>query len=133
VARYLLDANHLSPLVTVGHALRERIFSRLQYGDEFFVPTPALTELLFGIKMAPRSVANLHEWQRIQDSFRYVAVDRIDAEEAAELQAVLRRVGWQLATVDALIAALAIRNSLILLTTDGDFRLIRQLPQENWV
>lgn len=83
--------------------------------------------------MARRSASNLEEWRRIQDSFRYVAVDRIEAEEAAELQALLRRAGWQLATVDALIATLAMRNGLILLTTDGDFRFIRQLAQENWV
>jgi tRNA(fMet)-specific endonuclease VapC len=112
--------------------MRERIFSRLTQGDEFFVPAPALTEFLFGIKMAQRSASNLQEWQRIQDGFRYVAVDCIEAEEAAELQAVLRRVGWQLATVDALIAALALRNNLTLLSTDGDFRFIKQLAQEIW-
>jgi predicted nucleic acid-binding protein len=133
MARYLLDTNHLSPLVTVGHALRERIFSSLKQGDEFFVPAPALTEFLFGIKMARRSASNLQEWQRIQDSFRCIAVDRIEAEGAAELQVLLRRIGWQLATVDALIATLAMRNELILLTTDGDFRIIRQLALENWI
>lgn len=57
----------------------------------------------------------------------------IDAQESAELQANLRRSGWQLATVNALIATVALRNSLILLTTDGDFRFIHQLAQENWV
>lgn len=83
--------------------------------------------------MARRSASNLQEWQRIQDSFRCIAVDRIEAEGAAELQVLLRRIGWQLATVDALIATLAMRNELILLTTDGDFRIIRQLALENWI
>ena len=35
-----------------------------------------------------------------------------------------RRQGWQLATIDALIAAIALRYNLILLTTDQDFRAI---------
>lgn len=133
MASYLLDTNHLSPVVTVGHTLRHRILSGLDLGDEFFVPAPVLAEFLFGIQVAPRSASNLQEWRRIQDSFGYLAVSRIEAEEAAEMQLLLRRVGWQLGTIDALVAALALRNDLILLTTDGDFRRIKRLTQENWI
>lgn len=69
-----------------------------------------------------------------QPSFpRYFAIDRHDAEEAAELPEVLRHSGWQLATVDALIATVALRNRLILLTTDGDFSAVVHLQQENWL
>lgn len=51
MARYLLDTNHLSPLVTVGHRLRNRVLAGLANGDEFAIPVPALAEFLFGIRI----------------------------------------------------------------------------------
>lgn len=133
MASYLLDTNHLSPLVTLGHPLRARVLTRHNSGDEFSIPVPVLTEFLYGIRLTPRAIASLREWDLLQDRFGYYTVGVVDAQEAAELQVALRRTGWQLATVDALIATIAIRNNLILLTTDGDFRPIRQLAQENWI
>jgi len=38
-----------------------------------------------------------------------------------------------LATVDALIATIALRYDLILLTTDGDFTSVASLRLENWL
>lgn len=56
-----------------------------------------------------------------------------DAERAANLQTSLRRRGRQLETVDALIAAVALRYDLTLLTADNDFSAISQLKRENWL
>jgi len=44
-----------------------------------------------------------------------------------------QRQGRQLATVDALIAAVALRYDLVLLTTDRDFRAIPMFPCEDWL
>ena len=133
MAGYLLDTNHISPLVTVGHPLRGKVLQRLQAGDTFGIPVPALTETLFGISLLPRAQQNLNEWERLKSTFNYYGIARFDAESAAELQITLRRRGWQLETVDALIAIVALRNDLILLTTDKDFSAIAQLRQENWL
>jgi predicted nucleic acid-binding protein len=59
--------------------------------------------------------------------------DESDGIAAAMLQVVLRRQGWQLKTVDALIAAVAIHHDLILLTTDRDFLAVSALQCENWL
>ncbi|MFD3165831.1 type II toxin-antitoxin system VapC family toxin [Herpetosiphon sp. NSE202] len=59
--------------------------------------------------------------------------DETDAVHAAEMQIALRRQGRQLATVDALIAALALRYDLVLLTTDKDFDAVPELRIENWL
>lgn len=64
---------------------------------------------------------------------RYHDIRQRDAEEAANLQVLLRTQGWQLATVDALIAIVALRNKVVLLTTDRDFTAISGLQQENWL
>lgn len=53
--------------------------------------------------------------------------------EAAQLQVQLRRAGRQLQTVDALIAIVALRYNMTLLTTDRDFSPIPALHLENWL
>ena len=133
MAIYLLDTNHLSPLVTTEHPLRTKVLHQIQLGDRFAIAAPALTELLFGIQSVPRAQQNLVEWHRLSPSFLFHNVDQSDAEQAATLQLELRRRGRQLHTVDALIAAIALRYNLILLTTDKDFQAVIGLPQENWV
>ena len=49
MADYLLDTNHASPLVTLGHPLRDEILRRLDEGHTFAICVPVLTETLFGI------------------------------------------------------------------------------------
>lgn len=133
MADYLLDTNHLSPLVTKGHHLRRRVFHHLRQSDRVCIAVPALTELLYGILLTPRADENLQEWERLREGFRYYHIDRFDAERAASLQVALRKSGRQLATVDALIATIALRYELILLTTDRDFQAVPDLLQENWM
>ncbi|MCW5850614.1 MAG: type II toxin-antitoxin system VapC family toxin [Anaerolineae bacterium] len=132
MANYLLDTNHLSPLVTQEHPLRKRVLERLAQDDTFAVPVPALAEFLFGISMAPRARQNMEEWERLKPDFGYHDATVPDAEQAANLQVLLRRRGWQLGTVYALIATVALRNNLVLLTTDRDFAAFPGLSTENW-
>jgi len=133
VTNYLLDTNHASPLITLGHPLRKRVLHRLDEGDNFAICVPVLAETLFGIGMLPRAAQNLAEWERLKPLLPCYIPDETDAEFAAELQVSLRRRGWQLATVDALIAAVALRYDLTLLTADQDFQAIPRLQHENWL
>lgn len=129
---YLLDTNHASPLVTAGHPIRQRVLCELEAGDTFAICVPMLTELLFGIGILPRGVQNRAIWAQLQSLLPCYLPDETDATLAADLQIALRRQGRQLATVDALIAVIALRYDLVLLTTDGDFRAVPKLRLENW-
>jgi len=63
----------------------------------------------------------------------YVGPMRTDYEDAAALSNTCRRHGVQLASVDALIAQLAIAHELTLLTTDRDFaNAARHIPLRVW-
>ena len=130
---YLLDTNHVSPLVTIGHPLRERVLSAFQAGDRFVLTAANLTEFLFGIGVTPRAAQNTREWERLHDSIDVYSVDEEDAVRAARPQTSLRRRGWQLNTVDALIAAIALRYDLTLLTADADFDAVPGLVRANWL
>lgn len=129
MTRYLLDTNHLSPLITTGHSLRQRHFAT---GDTFAIPTPVLSEFLFGIGNLPRAQENRQEWHRVRADFSFISIDAELAEEAAMLRLILQRQGWQLKLFDALIAVIALRDHYVLLTTDKDFGGIPNLRHENW-
>ena len=98
----------------------------------FSIAVPALSEFLYGISILPRALRNLKEWERIRHDFKYYDINRTDAEQSAKLRTALRQSGWQLGIIDSLIAVTALRNDLILLTTDRDFSIISGLRQENW-
>ena len=51
----------------------------------------------------------------------FLTPDRQDYIDAAELRNRCRPAGVQVGTIDALLAQLCIRHSLVLLTTDNDF------------
>jgi predicted nucleic acid-binding protein len=130
---FLVDTNHLSVVVTEDYPLRARLLRHVQFDDTFSIAAPALTEFLFGIQMAPRAQQNMGIWTRISVLFLYYEIQIADAEYAATLQVDLRRRGWQINTVDALIATIALRYDLTLLTTDKDFSRVPDLKVENWL
>ena len=91
MAAYLLDTNHVSPLVTPGHPLRQRVLQQLDAGDRFAICVPVLTETVFGIGILPRAAQNRAAWTRLQPLLPCYIPDEIDAVLAAELQIALRR------------------------------------------
>lgn len=130
---YLLDTNHASPLVTRDHPLRRRIHDAIQTGDTFAMTVANLAEVLYGIGTLPRAAQNRSEWERLRQAFRVYAIEERDAVESAEIRVRLRRSGRQIGTIDAMLAVVAIRYSLVLLTADRDFDAVPGLQQANWL
>jgi predicted nucleic acid-binding protein len=113
MTEYLLDTNHISPLVTSGHPLRAKILARLETDDLFSIATPALHEFLFGIRLIPRAAENLQNWGTLKAIFKYYHLDQSTAEQSARLRAVLRRQGRQLE-----VSAKALKRLLALQIAD---------------
>jgi tRNA(fMet)-specific endonuclease VapC len=130
---YLLDTNHAAAIVTLSHPVRQQVLLRLQSGDTFAVMVPVVAETLYGISVLPRAAQNLAEWAQLRPSFECHVPDETDAENVAALQRMLRRQGWQLETVDAFIAVVALRYDLVLLTSDKDFTPVPGLKLDNWL
>ena len=86
-----------------------------------------------GLLELERSKQNLQTWAALETTLTLLPLMPEDAHAAAELRHVLRRKGHQLLTIDAQIAAIALRNGLTLLTTDSDFSMIPALSTESWV
>ena len=62
-------------------------------------------------------------------AFPMVPVEREDYIGAARLRNDCKKKGVQIGTIDALIAAVCVKNELLLLSTDKDFQLIANNSQ----
>jgi len=133
VSGYLLDSNHAGVLVTITHPLRQRVTACMAAGAVFYLIVPVITETVFGFRMLPCARQNAQEWDSLRPALALIDMDEDDALNAASLQVRLRRQGRQLSTVDALIATMALRYDLVLLTTDQDFDPVPSLSAENWM
>ncbi|MEZ4657983.1 MAG: type II toxin-antitoxin system VapC family toxin [Caldilineaceae bacterium] len=133
MADYLLDTNHASPLVTIGHPLRAMFSERREAGDTFALCVPVIVETKFGIGILPRAKANLEEWQRLKPLLTVYAADANDAELAVIFSLLCEKTVGSWRVLSALIAAIALRYRLTLLTTDRDFQTVEGLLTENWL
>lgn len=101
----------------------------LESGQGIVTTGIVLQELLQGFAGPP-------DRQLIIDRFAAIPLlrpDREDHIEAAQLRNACRRNGVQLGTIDALLAQLCIRHSMLLLSTDNDFALAaRHCPLQVW-
>ena len=126
---YLLDTNHASRLVRRREPLRARLLVR---PFDFHLCPIVLAEVRHGLTRK-----NLHkflaEWERLSTRFAWLPIDWDDAARAADLQTAQERRGRQLELPDALIAAVALRHDLTLLTADRDFEGVPGLRIENWL
>lgn len=132
MAHYLLDTNHASTLVTLHQQLRQKVLTAIAAGHDFSVTVPVITESVYGMSLLPRATTNRQEWHKLRQEVACFDLDETDAFTAADLQLDMRKKGLQLKTVDALIATVALRYDLILLTADKDFHAIPNLRYENW-
>src|SRR5688572_26227386 len=130
---FLLDTNHTSPLVTEGHPLQRRVRNEMASGKVFGIAAPCLVEVVYGIGVLPREATNRRNWKLLQKELVVFGIEESDAELAAQLQIDLRRKGWQLETIDAMVAAVALKRDCMLLSTDGDFAAVPDLRVENWL
>ena len=98
-------------------------------GDDIMTTGMVLLELLRGA-IPPSGHTAI---RTAFDALGFIEPGRADYEAAADLANTCRRGGVQLGSVDALLAQLAIRHKLLLLTTDRDFTHAAQhIPLRIW-
>ena len=118
----LLDTNIIS------ETLRPRPDARvLRWLDgrakmDFWLCTPVIAELRYGAAILPegrRRDALFAAWDRLEDdkfAGRILTFDRLAARHYAELSARRRALGKSIASMDAMIAAIASAHSMTLAT-----------------
>ena len=133
MAAYLLDTNHLGHCLNPVARLRDRLRTAHRAGHRFGTITPALCELEVFIAGSPnREPAD----RLLRDLRHYVRVWPLEPPVArlyADIYSDLRRRSRVLSQVDMMLAALARRMNLMLLTTDRDFEALPDVSCENWL
>lgn len=134
--RFLLDTNTLSePTRPSPHP---QILSRLEEHDgELGIAAPSWHELLFGCERLPRSRRRqqLEDYLSsvVPDSFPVLPYDRAAAAWHAAERARLQAVGKTPPFLDGQIAAVAMVNDLVLVTSNGsDFAGFEGLRIVDW-
>ena len=106
-----------------------RLDRALEAGEGIYATGIVLQELLQGFTK-PRSAEQI---VKQFSAIPFLAPQRKDYIEAAQLRNVCRRRGVQIATIDALLARLCIENELTMLSCDQDFTLLAELtPLKLW-
>ena len=106
-----------------------RLDRALEAGEGVYTTGIVLQELLQGFTK-PRSAEQI---VKQFSAIPFLAPQRKDYIEAAQLRNVCRRRGVQIATIDALLAWLCIENELTMLSCDKDFTSLAEFtPLKLW-
>jgi predicted nucleic acid-binding protein len=115
-----LDSSFLIDLMRSTPAAQARLTCLESSGELASIPSPALYELLTGT-LAQRGRSEARRLEAFLQGFPSLPLDREAALRAAEIRVELIGVGREKPHIDVLIAGIALRNSVALLTNDRDF------------
>src|SRR5947208_183787 len=116
ITRYLLDTNHLAAALAPVSRVRERIQQTRRAGMILGTCVPVLCELEVGIQQTGKPEANRRALMTLLKQVRLWPIEREMARTYGEIYLDLRGRGRVLSQVDMMLAALAERMNLTLLT-----------------
>ncbi len=125
---YLLDTN-----AAIARMSEDKdIIKFLEEADDVFIPSIVLGELYFGAHKSGRVEANLMEVEVLALSGAAIGCDIETARVYGRIRYELRAKGRPIPVNDTWIAAIALQHNLTLLTRDGHFKEVDNLPLQSW-
>jgi len=132
MAFYLLDTNHLGEAIGRVSLVRDRIQQKRRHGHRFVVCPHVLCELEAGIQDSEHEAEMRRQLRLVRAIARLWPIDEQATRDYGSIFLELTRRGRQLSQTDIVLAALARRHRMILLTTDRDFEALPDLQLEDW-
>ncbi|MEA5421148.1 type II toxin-antitoxin system VapC family toxin [Spirulina sp. CCNP1310] len=129
---YLLDTNVCIKVLNSSNSfVNQRLLSIPK--ENIRLCTIVYSELYYGVCRSTQYQKNLNKINGLFDEFIVVPFDMSSAKVAGEIRAELAIAGNPIGANDLLIAAIAIANSLTLVTHNTrEFGRIQQLVYEDW-
>lgn len=124
--RYLLDTNIAIAIVEKEIDFRDRPDA------QGFLSSTVLGELFFGVEKSSRVEENLERLQQLRSTFPVFLCDEETARHYGFIKNLLRKKGRPIPDNDIWIAASARQHRLTLVTRDGHFDEVDDLPVEHW-
>lgn len=129
-AQYLLDTNIASFIIREDIRVMRRLIAKMPSQTAISVVTEA--ELLFGMQRKPEATrlnALIHQFLATN---RILAWTSAAAQHFAYERATLEKIGAPMSDLDMMIAAHALAENAVLVTSDKAFRRIDRLKVEDW-
>jgi tRNA(fMet)-specific endonuclease VapC len=101
---------------------------------ELAISSVTVMEIQYGLILNPQRARKI---KKIIDDLlaciHIIAFNKVDAFHAAKIRSYLRKRGIPIGSYDILIAGCALRNNLILVTSnESEFKRVPNLKLENW-
>lgn len=130
---YLLDTNIITAHLKNNQKITNKLEELRLQGRKVFISGISYYEIKRGL-LAVNATSKLSAFNNLCRRYRILLLDDIEIiERAAEIHADLKRRGKPIQDTDILIAATALRHSLILVSNDSDLLRVRGITVENWL
>lgn len=129
---YLLDTCVISDFIKGEENTLQRI--KLISPAEIFVSSLTVMEVKYGLAINPQRAVKIQSIiATLLDSITILPFDSKEAEQAAQIRSFLKLAGSPIGAYDLLIAATAVINNHIMVTSNvREFQRVPNLKIENW-
>ena len=132
---FLLDTNICSYLISNAEPYSQNILSYLtRYGKkDIFISSITAAEMFYGIENSTQKELNLKLMGDFISNFGVLDFTSKNAASYGKIRLEMKNKNRRIGDMDMLIAAVALSNSLVLVTNnEKDFKYISGLRMENW-
>ncbi len=126
--KYLLDTG----IVIALFANERSVVEQIEDAEEIFIPSIVIGELYYGARKSGRVRENVARIDLFAEANVVLLCDNETSRWYGVIKDLLRQKGSMIPENDVWIAALALRQGLILVTRDSNFDAVTNLKTERW-
>lgn len=126
--KYLLDTG----IVLALFANERSVVEQIEDAEEIFIPSIVIGELYYGARKSGRVRENVARIDLFAEANVVLLCDNETSRWYGVIKDLLRQKGSMIPENDVWIAALALRQGLILVTRDNNFDVVTNLKTVRW-
>ncbi len=126
--KYLLDTG----IVIALFANERTVVEQIEDAEEIFIPSIVIGELYYGARKSGRVRENVARVELFAEANVVLLCDNETSRWYGVVKDLLRQKGSMIPENDVWIAALALRQGLVLVTRDSNFDAVTNLKTVSW-
>lgn len=126
--KYLLDTG----IVIALFANERTVVEQIEDAEEIFIPSIVIGELYYGARKSGRVRENVARIELFAEANVVLLCDNETSRWYGVIKDLLRQKGSLIPENDVWIAALALRQGLVLVTRDSNFEAVTNLKTVSW-